>query len=474
MDAAPALAQEVAPGSIAASALVLPADLVIHRVAGTLLVGATAAGKLVTYDISDPATPQKRAERDLGAPVIDLRLVDGVVFAVVAQQHVEAFAIGDAGKLDVFRPAPVIVQAQTGGQPDAVKAVRAVVGKVESSRHGSLIVELERAGVVQPGDRLLVRSQVKEKRVNPFNGKEEEVLSNAPVAVVEVRKVQGTKALADLDRGDAAHPGDSVEVTERPSLKSASSAPRTGFDHYARAILRPMFNLGEINVASLTEIAAGTYRDWLHLALRVMPLGLSVPNPVAIANPHLLVGYDAGTAEFAIGAGYMHESRVETEFSCDGELGDPRPPVRRNGVTVQPTERKCTRAGPTVVQHLRLGTIDGIHLQLTNTIVTRNGRFEFGGIDGGFDLPLSRSLNLYGAAGGSVGAQFGELGVRTYLHGVGARETLILTTGVGGSRLVATERFGGTVRNTGSGTEVTQPEDSVGGIHLAVGLEYRM
>lgn len=468
-----------ASGPVAGSPVAVPADLVIHRVVGTLLVGATAQGKLVVYDVSDSRTPQKRSERDLGAPVVELRLHDGIVFAVVAEQKVEAFTIGDGGQIVAWRPLPVHVNEATGtadGAPASrAKAARIVLGKVSTLQRGSVLVELEHAGSVRPGDLLLVRSQVKSMRLNLFTGKEEEIVSNAPVATVEVRQVEGVKAIAELNRGDLADVGDTVELAAKERVRTPFGAPRVGYDQYFKVLLRPLFNFGDIDVGSVTELAWGLYRDWLHMEARLAPLGISVPHSVTLANLQLLAGYDADSAEFGIGTGWLRSVYGAQSWDCDGTTdAEVAVPAPGTGEVLQPRLVQCERGGPTILQYLRLGTVDGLNLRMTNTIVVNGGKFRFGGIDGSIDMPIGRSINLFTAAGGSPSHGFGEFGIRTYLGGVGARETLILTTAVGGSRMVTLERFGGGVTTVGGFNSVSDQEQAVGGLHIAVGIEYRM
>ncbi|MSP90382.1 MAG: hypothetical protein EXR79_01025 [Myxococcales bacterium] len=474
--ASPALANV---GTTTSVGVAVPADLVVYRVVGNLLIGATAQGKLVAYDVSAPRTPQKRSERDLGAPVVELRVHDGVVFAVVAEQKVEAFTVGDGGQIITWRPQPVAVGstlATADSAPTASgKAVRVMLGKVLTLQRGSVLVELDQSGTVKPGDLLLVRSQAKSMRLNLFTGKEEEIVSNAPVATVEVRQVEGLQAIAELNRGDVAGVGDTVELSMKEWVRTPLIAPRAGYDQYARVMLRPLFNFGEIDVGSVTELAWGHYWDWLHIDMRLAPLGISVPHSVNLANFQVLAGYDADTAEFGVGTGWLRSVYGAQTWECDGTTdsgADEAAPTP--GTVLQPRLVRCERGGPTILQFLRLGTADGLNLRLTNTIVVNGGKFRFGAIDGSIDMPIGRSINLFTAAGGSPSHSFGEFGTRTYLHGVGARETLILTTAIGGSRMVTLERFGGGVSTVGTFNSVSDQEQAVGGLHIAIGLEYRM
>lgn len=483
--AQPAAAPEspVATPEAAVLALTVPAGLVLHRVVGTLLVGATDDGKLVTYDVTDPRTPQKRSEQDVGGTVIELRVADGIVFAVVAEQKVQAFAVAEGGKLLAWRPQlQTAAQASTGAVPTG-RATSVILGKVAEARQGNVLIELDEAGTLRPGDFVLVRSQTLEKRLNLFTGKDEEAVSNAPVAVIEVRQVQGRKAVAELGRGEAASPGDTVERTERPKSQGILYAQRVGHTSWARATLRPFMNFGEIDVGSVTELAAGYYWKALHLQVHLSPVGLSVPNGVDLLNAQVIASYATDLAEFGVGTGYYRsEFEAENEWGCDSSgflttMGDAA--ASSEGGAPKPQTYRCSQSGPSVVQHLRLGAVDGLNLRMTNTLVIDRGEFRFSYLDGSLDIPLGRVLNLYGAGGGAPGVGWGEIGTRTYLRGVGAKDTLILTTGLGLSKLNTANVFGGTVQkltNWNTNTEYwgyVDSKNSVFGLHVTVGMEAR-
>jgi len=237
-----------------------------------------------------------------------------------------------------------------------------------------------------------------------------------------------------------------------------------------------MLNWGKVSVASLSHLEYGHYFGQLHLQARLAPIGVSVPQTVDALNAHAIASYATDAAEFGVGAGYFrHAFQARDSYQCE-----------RNGYAAvgastlgkdasgSPNAYDCTQAGFSVVQHLRLGSVDGLHLRMTNTLAISGGKFRFGYLEGSVDLPVSRTINLYGAGGGSTGVGWGEAGIRTFLRGVGGKETFILTTGIGGSSIASKELFGGEVRTySDTATYVTNEEKTVAGLHIAVGLEYR-
>lgn len=478
----------------AAAAPSLPAGTRHWAMSGTTLVVVTARGSLAVFDARDPRNPQLRSERELEGEVIGLRLSEGVVFAVIARQQVEALAVTSDGKLAPWRPsaaspdapAPPTATVAASAAPvgTAVQAgtpvAGGVLGRVTKVQRGTVLLALDPGQSVKPGDAVLVRSQVRERRMNLFTNREEEVVSNAPLAVLEVRQVEGTQALAELDRGDEAHAGDTIERTDRRPRGAPWYAPRTGYSGWVRSTLRPFPNFGELAVGSLTDLAGGWYWGALHLQARLAPWAVSAPHTTQAYNLQVIASYQSDMAEFGIGTGYFsHNFEGTDEYDCSNSGYASSVAVAKDEASNSEVKvYTCRQAGPSVVQHLRLGSIDGLNVRITNTLAVDSGRFRFGYLDGSLDIPLSRTLNVFASGGGSTGMRWGEAGVRTYLRGVGGRDTLILTTGLGGSSFRTTKQFGGQVQqyDVGGGQKLTQlvdAERAVGGLHLAIGLEWR-
>jgi hypothetical protein len=201
---------------------------------------------------------------------------------------------------------------------------------------------------------------------------------------------------------------------------------------------------------------------------------VSIPQAVDFVNAHAIASYSTNVAEFGLGAGYFrHHFQAQYEGKCDqsGYVKVAADSATSGGYYTPPVYG-CQQSGPSVVQHLRLGAMDGINVRLTNTLAINSGQFRFGYFEGSLDFPISRDLNLYGAGGGSTGTGWGEVGIRTFFGGVGGRDTFILTTGIGGSSIRTKELF---KQEEGSGGNVyTDTHDAVGGLHITVGLEYRL
>ena len=490
---------ETAPIVEGPAGMAVPPGLRLVRSLGKIMVGVSER-KLIVYDIGNPKAPLKTAEREFSAAIVDVRFVDGVLFVVLAKTEVTALAVDAAGALREYQavaqqpagapasdsPAvpvapvaenrPVASAASPETKNAGAEKTKQTIGRVAKVHRGTVLIEFDSAITIRPGDTLLVRSQGTETKLNMFSGREEQVISNAPIAVLEVRHVQGQRGVAELPRGDQANVGDTVELTDRPARTGTLYAPRVGYSKWLRATIRPFPNTGAVDFGSLTDIAFGYYWEFLHVQARVAPVGISVPHDVNAYNIHAVVAYQNDLAEFGIGGGYFsHKFEGDSEFDCD-----------RAGYAVAlsadgangATRFNCNQQGPAFAQYLRLGSADGLHIRLSNTLAIDRGKFRFGYLEGSIDLPLTRSFNLFAAGGGSAGLKWGEAGMRTYLRGVGGSETLILTTGVGATSMRTTETFGRQQGSTSVGgvtlTEFNEGESSVGGLHIAVGLELRL
>lgn len=448
--------------------LAIPPDVLAFRMVGKLLIGVTRSGKLVAYDATDRAAPVRKSETDAGAKVTELRVSDGIVFAVGEDNRLRAFLFAEDG---TATPLQLGAQAATAAGP--AKRVTTILGKVVEARRGSVLIEFDAADAVVPGDRLLVRSQTKEMRLNLMTGQDEAMASNVATALVEVTRVDGNRAVAEMNRGDVAAVGDTVESGEKAEPTSRAFPRRGDFRQWVRATLRPMLNTqNELDVASLTDLAWGYYRDWYHIQVRIQPFAVSVPHGTDFWNIHAIASYSSDFAEFGVGVGYFRQSTGATSnFDCQYSSGVPSATVDEGGKVVT-NLTSCTRQGASIVQHLRLGAVDGFNVRLTNTTLINNG-FHFGYFDGSIDIPVSRQLNIYTQAGGASGFGFGEFGVRTYFRGIGGKETLILTTGVGGTGLTTSEMFNTDSSAIGAYTQTYGGYNWLVGPHFAVGVEYR-
>lgn len=456
-----------------------PRQFVLQRTVGKLLLGVTNDHHLLVYRLSEAGAWTEVSRRQLPGAVADLKIIESQVFAVLVRTEVAGFALSDGGQLSDLSAGPTpSAAAESAGKPAAAAhgaATRRLLGTVAKVERGTVLLDLDEAGLVRPGDAVLVRSQRHETKMNMFSGREEDVVSNAATAVLEVRQVEGKRAVAELARGDEASSGDTIEHTDKQPRSVTWFAPRTGYQQWLRATVRPFPNTGSIDFGSLTDLAFGYYWEFLHFQAKVAPYGLSIPHAVKAYNVHALLSYQNDVAEFGVGGGYFShsfEGRYEYECTSSGYFAA----ASSDGSTPAP-KINCKQSGPTFAQHLRLGSVDGLNLRITNSLAVDRGQFRFGYLDGAVDVPVSRSLNLYASGGGSTGLKWGEAGMRTFLRGVGGRDTLILTTGIGGTSMRTAEMFGGTeVKTDVGGVTVNDTQDresSIGGLHIAVGLEWR-
>ncbi len=86
---------------------------------------------------------------------------------------------------------------------------------------------------------------------------------------------------------------------------------------------------------------------------------------------------------------------------------------------------------PLIVEVLRIGQLDGLNLAWQSTIASTGSGFKLRSAEATLNLPVSTRFSIFMDGGGGDGFAFGDLGVRSYLGGVGGPGTVILSLGLG-------------------------------------------
>jgi hypothetical protein len=124
-------------------------------------------------------------------------------------------------------------------------------------------------------------------------------------------------------------------------------------------------------------------------------------------------------------------------------------------------------SGMTVVQLIRFGARDGLNFSARTNIALFHSQFQFGGMTGTGQIPLTRGYwFLVSGGGGTVGYGYGELGLRVLLAGNGLAGSKFLTVTAGG---VGVFRSGSCDETFSSCSE----DVSYGGPMAGVGGEWR-
>lgn len=242
--------------------------------------------------------------------------------------------------------------------------------------------------------------------------------------------------------------GQSAAVTELQPTASRTAPPRLIGLWELRAMLRPMLNLGSVGGGVLGEFSAGYRTRYFHVGALLGPFGAASAD-------------DRGTATLSGHVFGAFDSRV---FSAGVGVG---------GQTVNEPELGTEKgSGIGLVQLLRLGAVDGLHLMSRTKAVIFRQQTEFSSLEVQGQVSVARdSWLIFRGGGGSEGYGYGEVAVRNLLEGHGGSGSFFLEVSIGGAALF--ERSCSSEVIIAPGQEVCR-DANVGGPIAGLGAEWRL
>lgn len=400
-----------------------------------VVYAALEDGGVEVVSLATPTRPERMGRIASGVRAARLVLSGGTLYVLETQHRAYPFDLGDPGHpraesavgLAPSRregaieaqpaPAPVVVQAPAEvGAPQAEVRVRGVT-------KGRVLFDGGSEAGLKDGVRVRIISQRLVEVPDLSTGGTRQVASGETTAVVQVEHAEAKQSMARLGRGDVAEPGDLVVVTTEELSERLFLPRRAPFTVRWGFHVRPFLGL-EVSTQAGSSKPFGVLAD-LYGAyyFEKAPVRIDVSaSPIAFAvgandrhYPMTFAATGAYTTDyFEIGLGVG---------ALVGNAG-PCPPYGPDSCEVN--------TGFTINQVLRLGALDGLHASWRSSVFSRREAFTFGMGRGELNVPLSSRLGLFGAGGGGEnGWAFGELGVRTYIGGAGARGTLIISASLG-------------------------------------------
>lgn len=368
---------------------------------GNTVLAVEASWSVVPYDVTNPAAPA----------ITSLQLPTSSPWVVGTEPTPPPVA---------NPPAPV---APT---PPPIPAV--TTGSVTRVVLGSVVLDRGSDDGLKVGSRVEIFSQAPVERPNATTGDMERTPSNESMAVLSVKAVQPHGAVADLSRGDLVHVGDRFVLTTAPVTERLIWGRRQEFHHQATVILRPVLETGVLGVGSLSELRYSYHFDVpLTVEAMVSPLGFELRSGTGTRAFPTQLGavayYDTDYFAIGVGVGATFYSELPSAlFPLSG-----------------PVTTSSAAARTAMYLNARLGSLDGLSLEVRNSIVVREAffgepaTFHWGSTQVAGFIPLTRQLTLeLQGGGGENGWGFGEVGIRTYFRGTGGAGTVIVPLCVGG------------------------------------------
>jgi hypothetical protein len=274
-----------------------------------------------------------------------------------------------------------------------------IIGRVVSSRGGSLVVDLGRRQGVSVGNRIELSIQ-RESPLGHFGDRE-------VLAVGRVVSVSDEQSLIEVGVGEAVPVDAEARLTSRDATGSRSAPPRVHGLWTLAGVVRPFFVLDQLGFGALSELAMGYQTEGpLRVQLLSSPLAFSTADDGSALSATAvgLVSYDTRLFEIGLGLGAQTVND-----------GDYRP-----------------GSGLTVSQSLRFGALDGLNLSIRNDISLFHSEFDYSAFNGAAQVPVTdRGWLVLQGGGGSVGYAFFEAGGKVLWLGNGTRGSVFLRGTIG-------------------------------------------
>lgn len=364
--------------------------------------------------------------------VIEARPLSGAAASPRAQGDTVAAHFPDSPPAAAAPALPA--KAAASAQPAPLPTPR--IGKVLRSNAGEVVISLGSSDGLQRGDHIELSIEPQ----SPDDALEEarQVLAVGIVAEVRDRTARVSLGMNESVPVDATAAPTTVSVTA-----SLSAPPRVFGFRELEAVARPFAAIGELGGGVLLSGGFGGRIGHLHLWGVLDPLALADAQNqrgVVAASGAVLVSYDSQYVEMGLGVGAQTVNSVTFGLSPGSGLA--------------------------VAQLLRMGPQDGLSLTLRTSLVLFHSQFEFGGMVGTAQFPVTRGYwLLLSGGGGEVGYGYGEMGLRVLLRG----------NGQGGSHYLRVTAGGVGVFKSGDCREffTCEPEVSYGGPMASLGSEWR-
>ncbi len=396
--------------------------------------------------------------RDMGGRVLGFFSRNGSVWARISREHAVAIAGSDEQQelpgppqrpLPGLAPPPPDLTAPSAVPP----APKAEPAQAEPAQKvvlvGTVVKVVDRDVFVSIGasEGLTLRDKVAIYDGDSLVVGGEQDMNRRRVVVGPVVELWRDRARIRIGVNEYVQVGAQARLTREPATKSRVAPPRVPGVWELRALARPMFSLGSVGGGVLAELSLGRRTENWHYGAALNPVGIGAD--------------DADGATFPW-SGYVFGAFDSKAFSAGLGFG---------GQSVNNTDVE-TGSGLSIVQLLRLGAVDGLHLAARSSVVIFRSTTNFASLEMQGQLAVGdASWLLLRGGGGNVGYGFGEVALRSLMYGNGGADSFFLEVGVGGSVLID---HGCPELEPFVGDDFECHDQTIGGPMVGIGGEWRL
>jgi len=436
---------------------------------GVAYISCGAKGVLIV-GLDDQGSPQINVQHNFGGVVTGFFVVEGEVWAKIAR--VEARPLTSitsmGGRVHIQSKSPSPESEVNSSSTTQSTRSSPKVGKVLSLRPDAVVVSLGKLDGVKPGSYIELFTSFDEDL-----GEGEQTSRDQMLAIGVVKVAGKHRSVVQLGLGESAPIESQARITSKRPTLNKNMPPRSSGYWEMTANFRPFLALGSLGFGTITDGSIG-YRgeEGLHMMILVEPLGVALAEEGNIISSAaaLVAGYDTQMFEVGLGLGMaaINDELYDSPILSVDESS--------RAFESEPPTFDRVRSGLSIMQTVRLGALDGLHLNAHNMFIVHEGEFMFGGTNIRAQLPLSQKTWLVARGGGGIsGYGYGEIALRVLIRGNGDRGSLFLTPSLGGGGV-----FGETETDTPVDQCYSYVEDgkcidnvSYSGPMVGIGIEWR-
>ncbi|HTU60372.1 MAG TPA: hypothetical protein VMF89_18100, partial [Polyangiales bacterium] len=277
-----------------------------------------------------------------------------------------------------------------------------IAGRVVERSDEQLVIALPGARV-KPGTHIAFVSDVSKA------GDEEQLYAVGRV----VRSMVGRARVA-IGTNEAVPENAQAYVTNANLSAGIFSPPRAGGVWELGFLARPFVVLDDLGVGIVLDGHAGYhFRAPFYVEASLSPLAVGSARAGAVGAVGAFASGSFDSHLFEVGLGLGAQTVNDPDFALDAG------------------------SGLLLAQRLRLGARDGAHLKFLSYVALFHSNFQFSSLRVEAQIPVgSRTWLRLAGGGGSVGLNFGEVGLRVLMSGNGGPGSFFLTTTIGWTNLL--------------------------------------